>query len=78
VGIDKVIQQILHLINIVVHCKKELASLKYLLMKIKPKIKQIQKYHWAINKKKKDGVSSISGWFKYLDALLQEASEMTQ
>jgi hypothetical protein len=74
VGIDKVIQHILHCINIAVRCKKELASLKDLLMKIEPNIKQIHKYRWEINKKKKYKVSSISEWFKDLDSLLQEAS----
>ena len=36
VGIDMTIKKILHHLNIVVHCRRELASLKDLVMKIKP------------------------------------------
>jgi len=78
VGIDKVIEEIIDRIKIAVRCRKKLASLKDLVTKIKPIVEQIQEYRPAINKKKKDKVSAVSGWLKHLDALLQEASEMTQ
>ena len=78
VGIDKAIQQILDRISIAVRCRKEMVSLRDLVMKIEPIVKQIHKYRQAINKKKKDKVSAVSGWLKDLDALLQEASEMAR
>ena len=64
VGIDMTIKQILHHLNIVVHCRRELASLKYLVMKIEPIISQIQKYHPAINMKRKYKASVINRWLK--------------
>jgi hypothetical protein len=78
VGIDKAIQQILDRISIAVHCRKEMVSLRDLVMKIEPIVKQIHKYRQAINKKKKDKVSAVSGWLKDLDALHQQASEMAR
>ena len=61
VGIDKAIQQILDRISIAVRCRKEMVSLRDLVMKIEPIVKQIHKYRQAINKKKKDKVSAVSG-----------------
>lgn len=78
VVVDKAIQEILDRIDIAVRCRKELASLKDLVMKIEPIVKQIQRYRQPINKKRKDKVSAVSGWLKHLNALLQEASEMAR
>ena len=78
VGIDMMIKQILHHLNIMVHCRRELASLKDPVMKIEPIISQIQQYRLAINMKRKDKASVINGWLKELDGLLQQASEMVQ
>ena len=60
VGTDMTIKQILHHLNIVVHSRRELASVKDLVMKIEPIISQIQKYHPTINVKRKDKASVIN------------------
>ena len=60
VGIDMTIKQILHHLNIVVHYRRELDSLKHLVMKIEPIISQIHKYHPVINVKRKDKASVIN------------------
>lgn len=78
VGIEKTIQHILDRINIAVRCQKEMASLKDLVVKIKPIVTEIQKYRPAINGKEKDKASAVNGWLKELDALLQQASTMVQ
>ena len=78
VCIDMKIKQILHHLNIMVHCRRELASLKDPVMKIKPIISQIQQYRLAINMKRKEKASVINGWLKDLDGLLQQALEMVQ
>lgn len=55
-----------------------MASLKDLVVKIKPIVKEIQKYRPTINRKEKDKASAVNGWLKELDALLQQASKMVQ
>lgn len=73
VGIDKAIQQILDRIKIAVRCNDELASLKVLVMKIVPVVKEIQQCRQAINRNKKDKASAVNGWLTELDGLLQQA-----
>eukprot|EP00253_Pinus_taeda_P034708 PITA_34708 len=72
VGIDRAIQQILDHINIAVRCRKEMASLKDLVMKIKPIVNEIQLYRAAINRKRKDKASAVNGWLKSLISEINE------
>jgi hypothetical protein len=53
----------------VVRCRKELASLRDIVMKIEPIAKQIKKYRHAINMMGKDKASNISGWLKYFEEI---------
>jgi hypothetical protein len=85
VGIDKVINQILHQIGIAIRYKKELGSLEHVVTDIQPIINQIQRYRLTLNRK--NGIptsqcynkaSTINIWLKKLDLLLRQASEMVQ
>ena len=54
VGISKTIDQILDSIEIAVRCREELASLKDLVMRIEPSIKEIQQHRLDFNKRTKN------------------------
>lgn len=85
VGIEKVINQILHQIGIAIRYKKELGSLESLVKDIQPIINQIQRYRPALNRKNGipssrcyDKASAVNIWLQKLDLLLRQASEMVQ
>lgn len=75
VGLQMAIEQIFHHINIACRCKKELAALKDKLLMMEPIILQIQQRRRALNMDK-DKASAVNRWFKTLEALLKEASEV--
>lgn len=78
VAIDNAIQQILDSITTAVRCSDELASLKELVMKIKPIIRDIQQHRREFNSKGDGNGSSVNDWLKRLENLLRQASITVQ
>jgi Leucine-rich repeat (LRR) protein len=87
VSIDVAIHHIFHHVSIALRCKEELNSLRDLVMRIEPIIKQIQQYRLALNRKRGIPISqrdinmkasAVNEWLKKLDNLLRKASTMAQ
>lgn len=78
VAIDNTIQQILDSISNGVRCSDELASLKDLVMKIKPIIRDIQQHRREFNSKGDGSALSVNDWLKKLENLLRQASTTVQ
>jgi len=87
VSIEVAVHQIFHHVSIALRCKEELNSLKDLVMRIEPIIRQIQQYRLALNKKRGIPIaqrdinikaSAVNDWLKKMDSLLRKASTMVQ
>lgn len=72
VGIQMAIDQIIHHINIAVSCRKELASLKEMVMSMQPIITQIQQNRVQTE------ASAVNEWLTQLDEILRQASNMAR
>lgn len=84
-GINLSIYKILRNIDIAVRCIDELVSLKDLVLRIEPIIGEIEQYRQELNRRqmvskydRDDKVSAVMAWLKGLDALLGQATVMTQ
>lgn len=84
-GINLSIYKILRNIDIAVRCIDELTSLKDLVLRIEPIIGEIEQYRQELNRRemvskydRDDKVSAVMAWLKGLDALLGQATVMTQ
>ena len=81
-GIDIAVDQILHHANIALCCRKELNSLRDLVMSIKPIAAQIHQYGLQLNRER--GTSTVesrnnaSQWVKKLHDLLPQALSILQ
>jgi len=87
VSIDVAVHNIFHHVRIALRCKEELNSLRDLLMRTEPIIRQIQQYRLSLNKKRGIPISqrdinmkasAVNEWLKKLDGLLRKASTMAQ
>ena len=87
VSIDFAIQQIFHHVNIALHCKEELRSLRDLVSRIEPVINDIQQYRLALNRKRGIPISkgdinmkpsAVNDWLKRMVSLLRKASAMAR
>jgi disease resistance protein RPS2 len=84
VGIEMAVNHILGHIKIALRCKKQLISLRDLVLRIQPVVTQIQQYRLALNRREilisqsNIKASAVNEWLKKLDSILLQASTMAQ
>lgn len=72
VGIQMAMNQIIRHINIAVSCRKELESLKAMVLSIEPIVRQIQQNRVQTE------ASAVNEWLTKLDEILRQASKMVR
>ena len=81
-GIDIAVDQTLHHANNALRCRKELNSLRDLVMSIKPTAAQIHQYRLQLNRERGtsivDSCNNASQWVKKLHDLLPQALSILQ